>query len=307
MKIAITGATGYIGRNTIRTAAENGHEVIALARRQCNEIGRYARQSSISDPAAALQGIDVVIHLAGLAHVHRVGRQVTETFDTVNRELALNIASAARLAGVKRFIYVSSLGVHGNWSVEPIHEYSPFSPHTPYALSKLTAERELAIRLASTETRLIIVRPPMVYGPRCPGNFRRLLGLVRRGVPLPLATAAARRSFVYVGNLSDFLLHAGTWAGEADVFVIGDGSDFTARELIENIAKGARVKARLFPFPLPLLRAAGRWFGMENELNSITRPMLVNWTRAHDALRWKPPFDAERSIKDSAISTPTDA
>lgn len=297
MKIAVTGATGYIGRQLVRVAAERGHGVLALVRRPNDELARFASQHAIDGQLPRyLEGVDAIIHLAGLAHVCRTRRSDGAAFDDANRQLALTVAEAAQRACVARFAYVSSIGVHGNWSGDPIVESSPFAPDTPYAMSKLMGEQALARFHVSAPSRLVIVRPPMVYGPDCPGNFPRLARLVTRGLPLPFAAVSARRSFVHVGNLIDFLLEAVRPGITGECFVVGDGSDFSLAQLVTLMAGAAGVRSRMFPVPPALLRAGARAVRLRREMESLTRPMLVDWSHARTALGWSPPFEPDEAM-----------
>lgn len=297
MKIAVTGATGYIGRQLVRAAAERGHAVLALVRRPDDELARFASQHVMDGELPRhLEGVDAIAHLAGLAHVRRTGRSDGAAFEDANRQFALTVADAAQHAGVARLAYVSSIGVHGNRSDAPIVESSPFAPDTPYAVSKLMGEQALTRFHAQTPSRLVIVRPPMVYGPGCPGNLPRLARLVARGLPLPFATVTARRSLVYVGNLVDFLLRAIQPDVAGECFVVGDGSDFSLAELVTLMAGAAGVRSRMFPVPPALLRAGARALCLRREMDSLTRPMLVDWSHARTALGWSPPFEPDEAM-----------
>ncbi len=301
MKIAITGATGYIGRRVVREAAARGYEVTALVRRRCSEIQPYALQYPIEDTIHALEGVDAVVHLAGLAHIHKEEQGDRLRYEAANCQLPLQIAQAAHRAGVARFVHVSSVGVHGSWSKLPVDESSPFAAETTYAASKLHGEFVLRANFAGTPTQLVIIRPPMVYGSESPGNFARLVSLVRKGIPLPFGSVTERRSFVYVWNLVDFLLHCATHPGLAGNYVVGDGSDVSLKELLNRIAIAVDTRLHLLPFPPPLLRVAGRFSGLKREMDSLTRPMLVDWSRAREIAHWSPPFEVSDKIEESAI------
>lgn len=301
--IVITGATGYIGRKTVERAAAAGLTVGGLVRGgQQMPAGVRAVQFGEALPLDVFQGANAVIHLAGQTPKASISRTNRSVFDVANRQFALACAERAKAAGVGRFVLVSTTGIYGNQSVEPVSEDSPRRADTDYAKSKLQAEEDVAELLAGSATALVIVRPPMVYGLGAPGNFARLVRLVQQNVPLPLLSVTGARSFIHVDNLADFLLHTARSEGAAGDFVIGDGSDFTTVQLIDGIAKGLNVPVRLVSFPVPVLRAVGRMVGKRREIDSLTCPMRIDWSKAARVLNWRPaagdPFElVKRSVE----------
>ena len=245
-----------------------------------------------------LQGCDAIVHLAGRAHTRVALQDGVDLFDDSNRKLASATADAAHAAGVARFVQVSTLGVHGNWSARPVTETSALIGDTPYARSKVAAEQELAVQLNGTGTTLTIVRPPMVYGAGCPGNFPRLVKLVKSGMPLPFGSVTGTRSFIHVDNLASLLAHCAEQSGMAGVFIAGDGSDYELPELIRAIAAGIHRPARLVPFPPGLLRLAARALGRQREIDSLTRPMPVDWSKIR-AAGWTPPLATASALADA--------
>ncbi|MNK56738.1 dTDP-glucose 4,6-dehydratase [compost metagenome] len=306
MRIAVTGASGYIGLALLRCLGSQGHDVLAFTRHatpaSAMPIDWHIKPNGQPD-AADLQGCDAMVHLAGRAHTRLAVQDGVDLFDRANRQLACATAAAAQAAGVPRFVQVSTLGVHGSWTAKPITETSALSGDTPYSQSKIAAEHELAALLSTGGTRLTIVRPPMVYGAACPGNFPRLVKLVKSGVPLPFGSVRGVRSFIHVDNLASFLAFCAVTPAAQGVFVAGDGSDFELPDLIRAIATGIGAPARLLPFPPALLRLAARMIGRQREIDSLTRPMPVDWSKARMA-GWTPPIAPARALADSLNSIP---
>lgn len=287
MKLIIAGGSGYIGQSFLRLASESGHQLILLSRKYHEDLSKYGKQIDIND-SSALKNLsaDALINVAGKAHAECM---MTE-LDIANRQLPVRLSQHVLDESVGRMVHLSSLGVYGNWSLEPITEHSTTTPATPYALSKLNADIELAGLFSRRDGRLTIIRPPMVYGTACPGNFTRLCNLVASGLPLPFGSAHARRSFIHVNNLADFLLRCATASHASGLFVIGDGSDYSTAELIDEIASARGKRTINAPVPISWLRALARASGMSRTMDSLTRPMKVDWSHAHDAAGWSPPI-----------------
>lgn len=294
MRLVIAGASGYIGRSLVRLAVERGHEVLMLVRRRDEGLAGYGVQQNIDD-AMALDGLaaDALINVAGSAHV----RGTALDFDAANVQLPSRLAACVLDGRVDRMIQLSSLGVYGNWSIDPITERTAPAPDTVYACSKLNADIHLAERFRSMADRLSIVRPPMVFGPACPGNFARLRRLVASGLPLPFGAAHARRSFIFVTNLADFLLRCSEASSPGGLFVIGDGSDYGVFELIRQIALAGGKPVTNVAVPLPGLRALATVCGMRRTMDSLTRPMTVDWARAREVIGWTPPVSPHDAMR----------
>lgn len=302
--IAVTGASGYIGRATLAQLAALGEPAVAVSRGPAPAglpaIVTWRSTGEAAPRAAAFAGCDAVIHLAGRAHTKVTHEDGRDLFDEANRQLALATAAAAGEAGVRRFVFVSTLGVHGRSSDTPLRGDSPVQPNEPYARAKWAAERELAAACAGNGMDLCIVRPPMVYGPGCPGNFRRLVRLVATGLPLPFASLDGKRSFIHVDNLASFLCSAArAGSGPTGTYVVADGSDWTLPQLVRGIAAGLQRPARLLPFPGAVLRLAGRLAGREAEIDSLTRPMQVDAREARAAFGWSPPVAPAEALRQS--------
>lgn len=297
--IAVTGATGYIGRATLAELARRGLAVVAVSRYGAGAApaGVQWRATGAGFPTAAtFAGCDTVIHLAGRAHTTVAVADGQDLFDLENRQLALATAEAAHAAGARRFVFVSTLGVHGSGAAAPLRGDSPVHPQLPYARSKWEAEQQLTAWCAARGMALCIVRPPMVYGPRCPGNFARLVRMVRSGLPLPFAALHAQRSFIYVDNLASFLAECATQPATG-AYVVADGSDWSVAQLVRAIGAELRLPVRSFPVPAALLRLAGKLTGKQREVDSLTLDMRVDPLPARHAFGWQPPVAADAALR----------
>ena len=205
-----------------------------------------------TDWRAALAGIDAIVHLAARAHVLRdSSADAHALYRAVNTLGALRLAEAAAAAGVRRFVFLSSVRVHGERSTgAPFTEASPLVAQDPYGRSKAEAERGLAALAAAGRLEPVILRPPLVYGPGARGNFARLVRLVARGVPLPLGAVRNRRSLIFVGNLVDAIVRSlDDPAAAGETFMVSDGEDVSTPELVRRIARALGKPARLVPVP----------------------------------------------------------
>lgn len=296
MTILVTGATGFIGGALTAELAARGATVRAAVRRPGTEVAGAAEVVAVGDLgletdwAEAVAGCDAVVHLAGRAHVLKESGDPAPLFQAVNRMAARRLAEAARAAGVKRFVFVSSIGVHGLDSGKgAISEASPILPETPYAQSKADAEGDLRGICAAGPMALTVVRPPLVYGPGARGNFGRLVKLVESGLPLPLGRVDNRRSMVGLDTLVDFLalcvVHPGA-AGES--FVIADAEITSTTELVKTLAGLMRKRPVLLPVPASWMAAAARIAGRKSLAEGLFGDLVVDTRHARATLGWSP-------------------
>lgn len=298
--IAVTGANGYIGQATLQWLAREGEGGVGIGRSAPFFPLPPSTQWRILGQPGAFADCDCVIHLAGLAHTTVATVDGLDIFDHANRQLALDTAVAAHAAGVRSFVFVSTIGVHGNWSVDPVRADSPLHLETPYARSKWAAEQALSAFCADVGMGLCIVRPPMVYGPDCPGNFPRLLKLIASGVPLPLASMRSVRSFIQVDNLASFLVaRARGVLSKQSVFVIGDGSDWSTAQLTKSMAEALGRSSRMFPFPIGLLSLVAGSIGRGREFDSLARPMRIDAHQAWKQCAWLPSVDPVEGLREA--------
>lgn len=255
-----------------------------------------------TDWTEALEGLYAVVHLAARVHVMReTAADSLSEFRRVNVEGTARLGRMAASAGVKRMIYISSIGVNGKSTQgHPFTEEDAPNPYDPYTISKWEAEQ--ALRQASKDTGLeiVILRPPLVYGPCAPGNFGRLMGLVQTGLPLPLGSVKNIRSFIYISNLVDAIVTCVSHPRAAnETFLVSDGQDISTPEFIRMIAFAMGNKPRLLPFPPALLKVLGKFVGKSEEIERLIGSLFVDNSKIRNLLNWKPPFTTEEGIEET--------
>ncbi len=296
----VTGASGFIGRALVRRLEAAGWEVLSAHRGDATPtmcgIGAWPGLST-RQLARTLEGVDTVYHLAGLTEATQPKSYAD--FDAVNRRLTLRLFGAARAAGVRTFVWTSTIKVLGEVSRTPLQPDAPQSPVGHYALSKARAEREL-LALENTSTTLAIVRPPLVYGPGVKGNFTALLRLCGTGLPLPLARATAHRSMVGLANLVDFLagLPSANLRG-AEVLHVCDGEDWRISELVAALQRLYGHPRRLFPLARPLAQALAAPFGMHGTVTRFFDPLRVDARGSERRLGWQPPHVSKNLLRET--------
>ena len=284
MKVLVTGANGFVGTALQGRLRHEEYDVRAITR---NEIGNI---DSGTDWAPHLENVDTIVHLAGRAHVMReTAKNPFAEFRKTNRDGTANLAQCAIASGVRRLIFISSVKVNGEASDNPFNSSSPAMPQDPYAISKFEAEQALAS--LPSELEIVIFRPPLVYGPNVRGNFIRLIKLVDRGLPLPLASVANVRSLVGLTNLTDAIC----WGIRAQpgLYFPSDRQDQSTADLIRRIAKALNRPARLFPIHPRLLNVAGNLTGKRDIMNRLTGSLTVDG----DLPGWSPPESMDAEIE----------
>lgn len=300
----VTGADGFIGRHLCQWLERRGFAVTRAVRSRPGESASEPRVATgdlehcdrLQDLVA---GHDAIVHLAGRAHVLReTAKDPRPAFHRANVEATARLAHAAIAAGVRRFVFVSSIGVLGQRADRPLTESDAPAPAEPYAESKWRAEQILAEIARGTTMQRVVLRPTLVYGPHCPGNMARLARLVARGWPLPLANFTARRSLMGVDNLAALIESALTHpAAAGETFLAADGEDVSLSELIEHLAAGVHVKARLFRFPAEALSLAARLIGRGAEFDKLTAALRVDVSKARRLLGWAPQVPVAEGLR----------
>jgi nucleoside-diphosphate-sugar epimerase len=256
-----------------------------------------------TDWGPALDGITTVIHLAARVHVmHETAADALSEFRRVNTAGTERLARAAAAAGAHRFVYVSSIKVNGEATTDrPFTGSDPADPKDPYGISKHEAEQALWSVAAETGLDVVVVRPPLVYGPGVRGNFLRLLQLVRSGLPLPFGSANNRRSLVYVGNLADALLVCAVHPNApGKTFLASDGDDLSTANLCRRIALALDRRPRLVPVPLRILASAAALAKRTPEYQRLFGSLQVDSSPLRTELGWAPPFTVNQGLHDTA-------
>ena len=251
--------------------------------------------------ARMLAGANTVIHLAARVHVMNdtAPDQLAE-FRKINVHGTKNLALAAVAHGVKRFVYISSVKVNGELTLpkKAFTEKDATHPSDPYAVSKYEAEIALRQIASKTGMEVIIIRPPLIYGPGVKANFAALLRAVARGVPLPLGAIHNLRSLVGVGNLTDFILACMTHPAAANqTFLVSDGEDLSTAALVRHMAQAMGRPAHLLPIPPWLLQAGGTVLGKHAAVQRLCSNLQVDIRKAHDLLGWTPPISVDEGLR----------
>lgn len=308
MKVLVTGGAGFIGRDLIPRLVEAGHEVVATSRNPQAVIpGATVHQIGDLGPGTdwrdALAGVEAVIHLAARVHVmsDTAADPMLEN-QRVNTDGTAKLAADAINAGVQHFIFLSTIKVNGETtSAQPFRASDAPAPQDPYAIAKRDAEMALRKLARIGGIRLDIIRPPLVYGPGVRGNFLSLMKLCRSGLPLPLGAIKNSRSLIFVGNVSSLIV---CLLKKPDLpggnYLCRDGDDVSTPELLRRVAAALGAPARVFPFPLFLLRLAGVLSGKSETLSRLTDSLAINDDVTRQDLDWTPPFNMVQGLQKTA-------
>lgn len=301
--VAVTGANGFVGRALCQHLKEHGVSVRALMRSASAGEDSWAvgDLGPDTDWGRSLQGADCVVHCAARVHmVHDADPDPLQAFRQVNVAGSRSLANAAAAAGVRRLVFLSSLKVHGEQTApgRPFTSDMQPAPEDAYGQSKWEAEMALREVAANTGLELVVVRPPLVYGPGVKANFLHLMQTVSRGTPLPLGAVDNRRSFLALDNLTDLLrvcsLHP---AANGQAFLASDDHDMSTPELIRSIAQALGRPARLWPVPVTWLRMAGRIFGRSPQIDRLIGSLQVNIGHTKEVLGWSPRLTVEQGMR----------
>lgn len=283
----VTGANGFVGRALVPHLESAGWAVRPATRADVGAIGPD------TDWRPLLEGIDAVVHLAARVHVMRDRAAEPEReFDMTNHQATARLAAQADAAGVRRFVFLSSIKVHGDVSDRALGAADTPRPTDAYGRSKLAAERALAD--AAKSMSVVVLRPPLVYGPGVKGNFRAMMEAIRRGWPLPLGAIGNRRSLIYVGNLADAIRAA--LDAPPGTYLPSDRDDVSTPELIRRTAAALHRPARLVPVPPRILRALARLAGKTAAIERLLGSLTVDGALPG----WDPPFTMEEGLAATA-------
>ncbi|RTE66807.1 SDR family oxidoreductase [Amphritea opalescens] len=303
MTIFLTGVSGFIGRGLYEKLLDlNDCSVIGGTRFKTLDSGfafvEYGNVNADTSWLKLLYNCKVVIHAAGVAHISQYSVDTSKLFARVNVDGTLNLARQAASSGVERFIFISSIGVNGNQNHIPFTAEDVAAPQEPYAQSKYEAEVGLLALAKETGMEIVIIRPPLVYGPDAPGNFGKLVRLVEKGIPLPLGAIHNKRSFVALDNLVDLIVTCIDHPAAANqVFLAGDGEDLSTSELLRGIATAMGKPSRLLPVPESWLRFGANLLGKEEVVDRLLGSLQVDISKTRDMLGWTPPISVEEGLK----------
>lgn len=313
LKVLITGGNGCIGSALSKVLVGMGHNVRASIRKKISSTGllpEAIETVAVGDLGpntewqAALRGAELVFHCAARAHILlEKSPHPLAAYREANTEGTRRLAAQAAAAGVKRLVFLSSVGVLGRQTLPGkmfTAEDTP-CPSEPYAVSKWEAEEALKGISEKTGLEIVVVRSPLVYGPGAKGNFPRLVNLILSGFPIPLGAICNRRSLVGLGNLVDFLVACGLRNQAAgQTFLVRDGQDLSTPELLKKIAKAWRVPLRLWPLPVRMLSIVGWLAGKKAEMDRLTESLSVDDSSTRRTLGWDPPFSIEEELQNAA-------
>jgi nucleoside-diphosphate-sugar epimerase len=303
MTILVTGATGLVGAGLMGRLAADHRPARGTSRKPpSSEVRRtdwsiVGDQNESTDWGSALDGVRTVVHLAGRVHVMReLAADPLAAFRRTNVAGTLNLARQAASGGVRRFIFVSSVKVNGDAGT--YRETDRPVPCGAYSVSKLEAENGLREIAASTGLEVVVIRPPLVYGPGVKANFGSLVHAVEKGIPLPLGAIHNRRSFVGRDNLADFIVTcADHSAAPGQTFFVSDGEDVSTTTLIRRIAQAMKRPARLIPVPRAVLWGAAAAIGKRDVAQRLLDSLTLDITKARTTLNWSPPLTLDEGLR----------
>ena len=309
--ILVTGASGFVGQQLCSELGHKGVDVRAAVRTLSELDGISGAEQVIINNIGmktqwheSLKGVDCVVHLA--ARVHAVGDNSNvplAEFRAVNVNATRNLAKQAAAAGVKRFIYISSIKVNGEETLGT-HKFTADdepAPIDPYAISKYEAELALQKISAMSGMDVVIIRPPLVYGPGVKGNFNKMMRWLVKGVPLPFGMVRNSRSFVALDNLIDFIIICITHpSAPGEVFLISDGDDMSTTALLEKLSNKLCIPTRLIPVPIYILKFIAFVLGKKTIARRLLGSLKIDISKNRDVLGWTPPHSVDKVLKATA-------
>ncbi|WP_417441887.1 NAD-dependent epimerase/dehydratase family protein [Idiomarina sp.] len=296
----LTGSTGFLGGHLAKYLLKNDISLFCPVRGQEKTVD--ARDNIVLNDLRGLtygqirdREIDIFIHCAAVAHKSNVDDKL---YRDVNTELTVFLAELAVKAGVKRFIFYSSIGVNGSSSQFPFKADDEVTPHDDYTESKFQAELRLKAIAERSDMEVVIIRPPLIYGSGAPGNFARLVKLAKLPLPKPLGAIHNKRSFVSIDNLAEFTHLCLTHPNAAnETFLVSDGEDLSTSDFLRKISKALGKPALLLPVPVSFLRKVGRTVGKEEMIDKLAVDLQVDIKKNEELLGWKPSLSVDSALQ----------
>ncbi|KGP63650.1 NAD-dependent dehydratase [Legionella norrlandica] len=308
-KVLVTGATGFIGSSLVPVLVAAGYDVRCAVwqknKYMLAEQVEINKLEEVPDWTEALEGVDIVIHLAARVHIMKDDALSSlNEYCKVNSIATKNFAEQAAKHKVKRFVFLSTIKVNGEVSLahSPFSEESTVQPTDPYAQSKLNAECYLQEISRNSGMEVVILRPPLVYGPGVKANFLKLLSMVQKGWPLPFASINNKRSFIFIDNLISAILTVMTHPQAANqLYLVADNESWSLAELLSILAQSMKVDLRLFRFPASLLAGLFKISGMSGLNTRLLGSLEVNNKKIISELGWLPPVNSSEGLKKTAV------
>lgn len=309
-KILVTGASGFIGKSLCKTLMSLNRSVVGAVRKKpifsvkINDIYKQLGDIGINEKwKKALKNQDCVVHCAGRAHIINKtseSKKELEKYRLTNVEATKKLANQCAEAGVKRFIFLSSIGVHGKFTnkCKPFSINDNLNPLENYAISKFEAEQALIEISAKTGLEVVILRIPSVYGKGSKGNFSRLLKLIKLGLPLPFARIENKKSFIGIDNLIDVIIKCSdSYEAAGKTLLVSDGQDLSTTDLLRHMASSMGQHIYLFYVPIFLLKFLGQIFGKKKEIDQLVESLVIDSSYTKEILNWKPPISIDEGIR----------
>ncbi|WP_338525655.1 SDR family oxidoreductase [Pseudomonas batumici] len=312
MRVLVTGSSGFVGSRLLKVLAnKKSIEVLAAARRESFDhpvsvrVLKECELSPSMDWAPHLSGVDVIVHAAARVHVmNDEAPDPLAAFRAVNVQGTMKLAEQAASAGVRRFVFLSSIKVNGEGTTKG-SAYSADSlpaPSDPYGISKMEAEQALRALAERTGMEVVIIRPVLVYGPGVKANFLKMMQWLDKGVPLPFGAIRNSRSLVALDNLVDLVVTCMEHPAAANqTFMVSDGDDLSTSELLRRLAHALGKPARLLPVPGWILKAAASLIGKNDLSRRLCGSLQVDISKTRDVLGWTPPISVDTALKDTAL------
>jgi nucleoside-diphosphate-sugar epimerase len=305
--VLVTGANGFIGSSLIESLIKQGYKVFGTVRKAKALVNSSGNSKNLielnlesdnlyQDCVKLLPEVDCVVHLAGVAHNKNNSKAYV---DKVNVEATKCIHAWSIYKNVKRFVYISSIGVNGNRSEKPFLEIDTPNPINFYTLSKQRAEHIIK-QSSKNKIEFVIIRPPLVYGVNAPGNFKKLLDFARNGVPLPLRLVNNKRSLISIGNLVNFISLCvninNSPKAKNQIFLVSDGRDISTYDLYRILLKSLNKSIWIPPFPVSIMKVVAKLFGKEEQSIGLFDSLQIDNSKAERVLGWNAAISIEEEM-----------